>query len=94
MLGRGGDLYTVSLEGDRELRPLLQTPFNEQRPVLSPNGRWVAFESDLEGQDEVYVRPFPDTSTQGVRRSRQTVEMSLAGRQTATDSSSGHRKRS
>ena len=65
MLARGGDLYTVSLDGDRELTPLMQTPFNEDRPVLSPDGRWIAFESDREGQDEVYVRPFPDVHAGG-----------------------------
>ena len=62
VLERGGDLYTVPLDGDRELSPLMETPFNEQRPVLSPDGRWIAFESDAEGQDEVYVHPFPDVN--------------------------------
>ena len=62
VLERGGDPYTVSLYGDRELSPLMQTPFSEQHPVLSPDGRWIAFESDAEGQDEVYVRPFSDVN--------------------------------
>ena len=62
VLAGGGDLYTVSLDGDRELSPLLQTPFNEDRPALSPNEQWIAFESDAEGQEEVYVVTFPDVT--------------------------------
>ncbi len=27
---------------------------------LSPDGRWLAYESDASGQGEIYVRPFPD----------------------------------
>jgi hypothetical protein len=27
---------------------------------LSPDGRFIAFESDLSGKNEVYVRPYPD----------------------------------
>jgi hypothetical protein len=30
--------------------------------VFSPNGRWVAYESNESGRFEVYVRPFPDPS--------------------------------
>ena len=56
----GGDLYALSLEGERSSRPLLETEFTERRPTLSPDGQWLAFESDEEGQREIYVRPFPD----------------------------------
>jgi eukaryotic-like serine/threonine-protein kinase len=33
---------------------------NAWSPELSPNGRWVAYQSDESGRDEIYVRPFPD----------------------------------
>ena len=29
-------------------------------PDVSPDGRWLAYTSDESGQDEVYVRPFPE----------------------------------
>ena len=48
---------------NRELRhssPLLQTPFSEGHPASSPDGRWVAYQSDASGRHEIYVRPFPD----------------------------------
>jgi Tol biopolymer transport system component len=35
------------------------TPFNELRGKLSPDGRWMAYESDESGAVEVYVRPYP-----------------------------------
>ncbi|MGD8321882.1 MAG: hypothetical protein PVJ02_15650, partial [Gemmatimonadota bacterium] len=39
---------------------LLVTPFNELAPAISPDGRWLAYESDESGHSEIYVRPFPD----------------------------------
>jgi eukaryotic-like serine/threonine-protein kinase len=38
---------------------LLEGPFAQLRPRLSPDGRWIAYQSDESGQFEVYVRPFP-----------------------------------
>ena len=40
---------------------LLQTNFNERYGTISPNGRWVAYQSDETGREEIYVRPFPNT---------------------------------
>ena len=37
--------------------PLLQTPFDEAFPVLSPDERWIAYVSDETGNGQVYVRP-------------------------------------
>ena len=54
-----GDVLTVSLEGDHRVQPLLQTPFDEQEGTISPDGRWIAYESDSSGRSEIYVRPFP-----------------------------------
>ncbi len=45
--------------------PLLQTPFGEQNPEVSPDGRWLAYSSDESGSDEIYVRPFPDIDAGG-----------------------------
>ena len=33
--------------------------FAEGNPAISPDGRWIAYESDESGRFEVYVRPFP-----------------------------------
>ena len=57
------DLTVLSLEGKRESRPYLANPtYVETRGVFSPNGRWVAYESNESGRFEIYVRPFPDPS--------------------------------
>jgi len=57
------DLTVLSLEGKRESRPYLASPaYSETRGVFSPNGRWVAYESNESGRFEIYVRPFPDPS--------------------------------
>ena len=45
-----------------EMTPLLATPANEMMPVLSPDGRWIAYRSDEAGRNEIYVRPFPNVN--------------------------------
>ena len=52
------DIAVVSREG-REM-PLLATMFGERNAEVSPDGRWMAYESDESGREEIYVRPFPD----------------------------------
>jgi len=54
------DLRILSMEGEPTSRPLLKTQFTEDRPALSPDGRWIAYRSDESGQSEIYVRPFPN----------------------------------
>jgi Tol biopolymer transport system component len=58
------DLWVIPMTGDPVPFAFLQTPFNERWGEFSPDGRWVAFQSDESGRDEVYVRPFdaPDNS--------------------------------
>ena len=45
-----------------EVTPLLATPFTERNGEVSPNGRWLAYESTESGRAEVWVRPFPGPS--------------------------------
>jgi Tol biopolymer transport system component len=56
----GWDLVLLPLQGERRPRPLLQTPFSELNAEVSPDGRWLAYESNESGRDEIYVRPFPN----------------------------------
>jgi serine/threonine-protein kinase len=37
----------------------LKTSADEQSPVFSPDGRWIAYHSNETGRNEIYVRPFP-----------------------------------
>ncbi len=63
IVGQAGNIGVVTLEGDRRLDLLLDEEFRERNPALSPDGRWLAYESNESGQDEVYVRPFPEVET-------------------------------
>jgi serine/threonine-protein kinase len=56
----GWDIWVLKLEGDRKPRLFLQTPANEDAAIFSPDGHWLAYQSDETGRNEVYVRPFPD----------------------------------
>jgi eukaryotic-like serine/threonine-protein kinase len=56
------DLMLLTLDASRPVTTLLQTPFEEQRGTISPDGHWLAYESNNSGQFEIRVRPFPKTS--------------------------------
>jgi serine/threonine-protein kinase len=43
------------IEPDGEARALVHTSYNEHAGTFSTDGRWVAFESDISGRDEIYV---------------------------------------
>jgi serine/threonine-protein kinase len=41
--------------------PIVVTPYDEASFTFSPDGRWLAYESNETGRTEVFLRPFPDT---------------------------------
>ena len=56
--------YVETKQGDGDGRiegsvKFLQTEQSESSGVFSPDGRYVAYHSDVSGQMEVYIRPFP-----------------------------------
>jgi Tol biopolymer transport system component len=53
--------------GEPAPAPLLQTPFNEYNGRLSPDGRWIAYQSDESGVWEIYLREVA-TATDSARR--------------------------
>ena len=58
----GRDVMALALDGNRREEPLIQSDFTERNGVVSPGGRWLAYESDRSGQFEIYVQPFPNVS--------------------------------
>ena len=42
------------------LAQMLKPRFQERNGQFSPDGRWVTYESDVSGQLEIYVQPFPE----------------------------------
>jgi Tol biopolymer transport system component len=53
------DLWVVPLKGDRKPVPYLRTPFNETGGSISPDGRFMLYQSDESGRTEMYVQSFP-----------------------------------
>ncbi len=61
VLDRYRDLFLLDFARPAPLRPLLQSRFDEWLADVSPDGRWLAYESNESGgQLEVIVRPFPN----------------------------------
>ncbi|MSO45442.1 MAG: serine/threonine-protein kinase [Acidobacteria bacterium] len=59
------DLWVVPMEGDRTPWVFLKTPFEELGGTFSPDGRWVAYQSNESGRMEIYVRPFTGAAAPG-----------------------------
>jgi eukaryotic-like serine/threonine-protein kinase len=55
-----GDIWAVSLTGEKKPVPILQTRADERNPQVSPDGRWIAYSSNETGRSEIYIRPFPE----------------------------------
>jgi hypothetical protein len=57
---RDGDVALVTLTGGGSVRTLLGGDGPDVNAQVSPDGRWVVYQSNESGQPEVYVRPYPD----------------------------------
>jgi serine/threonine-protein kinase len=42
---------------------LVQTPVDERNGAVSPDGRWLLYESKSSGRFEIYVKPYPDVNS-------------------------------
>jgi serine/threonine-protein kinase len=60
---KGGDVGLLSLDPKPVASPLLQGEYLEDNATISPDGRWVAYDSTESGRREVYVRPFPEAGS-------------------------------
>ena len=86
------DVMQLTLDGTHRVTPLVRSRFVERNGVVSPDGRWLAYEANDSGRFEIHVRPFPDVnsghwvaSTTGgtrplwARNSRELFYVSLTG---------------
>jgi serine/threonine-protein kinase len=55
----GRDVWALQMGADTVPRALVVTDFDEKAISFSPDGRFLLYESDETGRNEVYVRPFP-----------------------------------
>ena len=65
LMGVDNDIVALALSPDTRKQsagptPLVQTPFVDQNAEVSPDGRWVAYQSNESGSHEIYVSPFPN----------------------------------
>jgi serine/threonine-protein kinase len=58
----GLDLAMLTFDSKPQVTPLIRTPYSERNAEISPNGHWLAYESDESGREEIWVRPFPDVN--------------------------------
>ena len=55
---KGANVGTMAMESG-EWEPLLETEADELHPAISPDGGWIAYSSDRNGQSEVFVERYP-----------------------------------
>ena len=66
----GQDLMKLSLDGTRRVTPVLQTPFDELSGAISPDGRWLAYETNSSGRFEIWVGHFQTRFLPNIRSRR------------------------
>ncbi len=54
-----GDIVLISITGKFPPKALLATPAYDGGPQLSPDGRWLLYQSNESGQPEIYIRRYP-----------------------------------
>ena len=56
------DIGALSLDGGHAVNWLLYSEADEAHAHISPDGRWITYESDESGQRDIYVQPFPNVA--------------------------------
>lgn len=56
---RALDLWVLPLFGERKPFPIVQTTFDDTLPAISPDGKWMAFQNNETGRNEIYITAFP-----------------------------------
>jgi serine/threonine-protein kinase len=59
----GRDIVGIRPGVDSVPVPVVATPYDEEAIALSPDGRWLAYESNETGRTEIFLRPFPATDS-------------------------------
>jgi Tol biopolymer transport system component len=60
----GFDIWALPMSGPRDAQeqrpfPVVQTNFEERDGQFSPDGKWIAYQSNESGRFEIYIQPFP-----------------------------------
>jgi Tol biopolymer transport system component/predicted Ser/Thr protein kinase len=54
------DIGRISVQS-RTSTPLIASRFDDMSPQVSPDGRWLAYSSNVSNQTEIYIEPYPPT---------------------------------
>ena len=82
MPAAGFDFMLLPLDGTPAREPLLQTPFDERNAAISPDGRWMAYESNESGQSANLCTAVSERRRCDATRSRLAADERRCGRQT------------
>jgi Tol biopolymer transport system component len=63
VIGQLGDIWMLPMSGKSELVPIIHSVGGDSRAYLSRDGRWLAYQSNEAGQDQIYVQPFPELNS-------------------------------
>jgi serine/threonine protein kinase len=60
----GDHIWALPLSGDAKSGggkpfPMVQDAFDERAPTVSPDGKWLAYQSNESGRPEIYITAFP-----------------------------------
>jgi serine/threonine-protein kinase len=55
----GWDIFALPMQGEREPRVVAGSQYDETLGMLSSDGRWLAYQSDVTGETEIWVRRYP-----------------------------------
>ena len=59
VFGASSDLWVLPLEGPPKPLAFATTHFEEREGQFSPDGHWIAYQSNERGHFEIYLQPFP-----------------------------------
>jgi eukaryotic-like serine/threonine-protein kinase len=66
----GADLWALDMK-QRHARAVVNAPYEERNGQLSPDGHWLAYQTNVSGRPEIVAVPFPDPT--------ETVPVSTSG---------------
>src|SRR5258707_6991644 len=55
-------IWVLPMFGDHKAYPLISTQFNNTYSMFSPDGHWVAYDSNESSKDEIYAVAFPNAT--------------------------------
>jgi Tol biopolymer transport system component len=53
------DIWALPMSGERKPVAVVRTKFDERDAQFSPDGRWIAYQSNQSGRFEIYLQRFP-----------------------------------